>query len=354
MGAMAGRLGTFAFAAALACGSAAVADPVADFYRGKQIQLVVGYGPGGGYDVYARLLAQHLPRYIPGNPTIVVQNMPGAGSLRAANFIYNTAPKDGTAFGTFGRDMPLMGILGSNSNVQFEGRKFTWLGSSSSFGPDAYTLYVRNDSPVKTAEDARRPGGPTILMGSTGEGSSGADVPALLQQTTGLRFKVVMGYPDSNSIFTAVERGEVDGRFASYTVMNTSRPGWLTPDSGLHPILQYVRATRHPRMPDVPTARELALNEDARALIELAELPWMVSRPYAAPPGIPADRAKALQDAFIAMHKDADYLEAANRLQADVSPISGDDILNLLDKLSAAPPAQLEAMRKLQASSKQE
>ena len=354
MNAMGKALGLVASLASLVFAGAARADAVSDFYHGKQITLIVGYGPGGGYDVYARLLAQYMPKHIPGNPTIVVQNMPGAGSLRAANYIYNAAPKDGLFFGTFGRDIPLLGILGDNQAVQFDGRKFTWLGSSSSFGPDAYTLYVRNDSPVKTAEDARRPGGPTILMGSTAEGSSGADVPALLQLTTGMRFKVIMGYPDSNTIFTAVERGEVDGRFASYTVMNTSRPGWLKPDSGLHPIVQYVRATRHPLMPDVPTARELALDEKARALIELAELPWMVSRPYAAPPGIPTDRAKALQDAFMAVHKDADYLAAGERLKADISPISGDDITALLDKLSAAPPEQLEARRKLQASAGKE
>ena len=351
---MAGVLNLFLALVAFVLPARALAQSPADFYRGKQITLVVGYGPGGGYDVYARLLAQHMPRHIPGNPAVVVQNMPGAGSLRAANFIFNAAPKDGTVFGTFGRDIPLLGILGENQSVQFKGRDFTWLGSSSSFGPDAYTLYVRNDSAVKTAEDARRAGGPTILMGSTAEGSSGADVPALLQLTTGLRFKVIMGYPDSNSIFTAVERGEVDGRFASYTVMNASRPGWLRPDSGLHPIVQYVRATRHPLLPDVPTARELALDQSKRALIELAELPWMVSRPYAAPPGIPADRAKALQEAFMAVHKDAEYLAAGERLKADISPISGDDIRALLDKLSAAPSEQLEAMRKLQATGAKE
>ena len=166
MNAMGKALGLVASLASLVFAGAARADAVSDFYHGKQITLIVGYGPGGGYDVYARLLAQYMPKHIPGNPTIVVQNMPGAGSLRAANYIYNAAPKDGLFFGTFGRDIPLLGILGDNQAVQFDGRKFTWLGSSSSFGPDAYTLYVRNDSPVKTAEDARRRCYSSILKAS--------------------------------------------------------------------------------------------------------------------------------------------------------------------------------------------
>src|SRR5215213_1539649 len=139
------------------------ADAVEDFYKGKQITLIVSYGPGGGYDVYARVLARFMPKYIPGNPSIVIQNMPGAGSLRGANFIYNAAPKDGTAFGTFARNIPLIGILKTNQNVQFEPRKFTWLGSSSSFANDAYLLLVRKDATVKSVEEARRPGGPSII-----------------------------------------------------------------------------------------------------------------------------------------------------------------------------------------------
>src|SRR3954469_4267903 len=134
------------------------ADAVEDFYKGKQITLIVSYGPGGGYDVYARVLARFMPKYIPGHPNIVIQNMPGAGSLRGANFIYNAAPKDGTAFGTFARNIPLIGLLQkTNQNVQFDPLKFPWLGSSASFADDAYLLMVRKDAAVKTIEDARKP-----------------------------------------------------------------------------------------------------------------------------------------------------------------------------------------------------
>src|SRR5437588_5295367 len=156
--------------------TAARADPVANFYGGRQVNLIVGYGPGGGYDIYARLLARHLGRFIPGHPTVVVQNMPGAGSLRAVNYLYNVAPKDGATIGTFARNMPLLGLLGGNSNVQFDPRRLTWLGSTSSFTNDAYILLVRKDAPVKSIEEARRPDFPALVLGATAEGATGNDV----------------------------------------------------------------------------------------------------------------------------------------------------------------------------------
>src|SRR5262245_10389644 len=157
------------FAALALAVTPARGQDVADFYKGKRVNLIVSYGPGGGYDVYARVLARYMGKYIPGNPTIVVQNMPGAGSLRGTNYIYNIAPKDGTAFGTFARNMALLGLIKSNQNVQFDPVKFTWLGSSSSFANDAYILLARRDAKVKTVEEARRPGGPTLVLGSTAE-----------------------------------------------------------------------------------------------------------------------------------------------------------------------------------------
>src|SRR5690242_18434413 len=177
----------------------ASADPVADFYRGRQISLIVGYGTGGGYDVYGRLMARHLGRHIPGHPNVVVQNMPGAGSLRAANHLYTTAPKDGSAIGTFGRDIPLIGIIGHNPNLRFEARKFTWLGSSSSYTNDAYMLLVRKDSAVASIADARRQGGAPLILGATGEGSTGNDIPILLRDALGLNIKLITGYPDGNA-----------------------------------------------------------------------------------------------------------------------------------------------------------
>jgi tripartite-type tricarboxylate transporter receptor subunit TctC len=341
-----------ALAALALAAAAARAETVAEFYKGRQVTLVVGYGPGGGYDVYARLVGRHIGRHIPGHPNVVVQNMPGAGSLRAANWLYNVAPKDGTAIAHFARNMPLLGMMGNNLNVQFDARKFTWLGSSSSFANDAYVLIVRGDSPAKTIEDARRAGGEPLVLGGTAEGATGNDVPIILRDTIGLNVKQVVGYPDSAAIFLAMERGEVHGRTVDLSSVRAIKPDWLRPDGGYRILVQFARATRLADLPDVPTARELAKNESSRALIELTELPYKLSRPFAAPPGVPADRAKALQAAFIATHKDKQYLEEAAKLNVDVSPVSAAELVRALDLIETAPPQLLDYLRRLFAESK--
>ena len=329
------------------------ADPVEDFYKGRQVTLIVGYGPGGGYDVFARLLARHLGRYIPGNPNIIVQNMPGAGSLRAANYLYNVAPKDGTVFGLVARDMPLLGLLGKNSAVQYNPRKFTWLGSSSSFANDAYVLIVRKDAPVKTIDDARRPGGPELLLGGTAEGATGGDVPKILRDALGLHIKQVLGYRDTAAIFLAMERGEVMGRTTDLSAIRSTRPAWLKPDSDFHLLVAFGRLTRHPDFPDVPTARELATSDAARTLIEFTEQPLLtMSRPFAAPPGIPADRAQALRTAFDAAHRDPQYIADAAAVGVEISPVSAKQLAESLDKMAGASPEILDYVRKLLAGDK--
>ena len=243
---------------------AALADSVADFYRGKQVQAIVGYGPGGGYDVVARLVARFIGKHIPGNPTVVFQNMPGAGSLVAANYIYNVAAKDGTSYGLFARNMPLIALLGVNSSVKYDPQKFTWLGSTSDFEDDAYIMWLRKDAPVKTIEQARVKGGPPVVLGGTGEGATGNDVPLILQDALGMNIKQIIGYPDSNALFLAIERGEIEGRTTDYTSVVSSRPHWLGPDSPVRALMQFARRTRHPDFPNIPTARELARDDDAR------------------------------------------------------------------------------------------
>jgi tripartite-type tricarboxylate transporter receptor subunit TctC len=342
-----------AIMAALALAGAPVkADSVADFYKGKVVSLVIGYGSGGGYDVYGRLVATHLGKYIPGNPTVVVQNMPGAGSLRSVNYLYNTAPKDGTTIGTFARDMPLLGIIGNNPNVRFDPRKLTWLGSSSSYADDAYLLMTRKDAAVKSIADARRPGGPPLVLGGTAEGATGNDISTVLRDALALNIRLIVGYPDSNALFLAADRKETDGRFVGLSAVASSRAEWLRPDSGMQVLLQFARLTRHPQFPDAPTARELAPNDRALALITLAELPYRLSRPFAAPPGLPTDRAKALQAAFLAVHRDPQYLDEAGKLKIDVSPIGGDEVLKAIDGIANAPPDLLDYMKKLLSENK--
>jgi tripartite-type tricarboxylate transporter receptor subunit TctC len=328
------------------------ADAVEDFYKSKSLTVVVGYGPGGGYDVYARLFARHVGRHIPGQPNVVVQNMPGAGSLRAVNYLYNVAPKDGSVVAHFARNMPLISILGHNPNIQFDARKFVWLGSSSSFANDAYILIVRPDAPVKTIEEALRPGGEALILGGTAEGATGNDVPIILRDTIGLQVKRVVGYPDSGALFLAIERGEVHGRITDLSSVKTIKPDWLRPNSGFRVLVQFARSTRHQDFPDVPMARELARNDAARALIELTEIPYLLSRPFAAPPGTPADRARALQAAFVATHRDPQYLAEAARLDIDVSPMAAEAVVGALRRLENAPSHMLDYLRKLFAESR--
>jgi tripartite-type tricarboxylate transporter receptor subunit TctC len=332
---------------ALLLSGAVQAEAVADFYRGRTVNVIVGYGPGGGYDLCARLVARYLGRYIPGHPAVVVQNMPGAGSLRAANHLYAVAPNDGATIGTIARDMPLLAVLGDVSGVRFDPRKFVWLGSSSSFAGDAHVLMVRRDAPVRSIADARRPGGPPLVLGSTAAGTSGSDVPLLLRDTLGLNIKLVAGYPDNGAIFLAVDRGEVNGRTVDLTTMKSLRPNWLEPGGEMRALVQFARATRHPDFADVPTARELADTEAARALIELAELPYLMARPFVAPPGVPADRAAALQAAFLDVHRDPQFLADAARLQIEVDAIGPDAVLAAIDRIAGAPPDALAHLRAL-------
>ena len=332
--------------------ASARADPVAEFYKGQQVKLIVGYGTGGGYDVYGRLFARHLGRHIPGNPSVIVQNMPGAGSLRAVNFLANSAPRDGTTIATFSRDMPLLAVIGHNANVRFDARALTWLGSSSSYANDAYFLFVHKDAKVQSLEDARRPGGPPLVLGGTAEGATGNDVAMVLRSALGLNLRLISGYPDSGGLFLAVDRREVDGRFVGLSATASSHPTWLASASHMRKLLQFARVTRHPEFPDVPTARELAADDKTRALIALAELPYRLSRPFAAPPGVPQDRARALQAAFLAVHHDPLYREDAARLKVDISPIGGHDVVRAIDDIAGAPADMLDVIRTIMMDSK--
>jgi len=337
----------FVLAIAAFITTAAQADDVADFYKGKRVTLLVSYGPGGGYDVYARVLARHIGRHIPGNPNIVVQNMPGAGSLRGANYLYNVAPKDGTVFGTFARNMAMLGLLKSGQNIQFDPMKFTWLGSSSSLANDAYVLILRRDAKVKTIEDARRAGGPPIILGSTAEGTSSDAMGVLLREWLGFNLKVIAGYTDSGVLFLAIERGEVDGRTVGLSSVKANKVDWLKPNGFARVMVVFGRATRFPEFPDAPTARELAKNAEDRNLIEILEMPYALSRPYAAPPDVPPDRARALQNAFMATHKDPAYLADAEKVGIEVSPIDSEAIRKLIEQIAKTPPDQLKRIENL-------
>jgi tripartite-type tricarboxylate transporter receptor subunit TctC len=212
---------------------------------------------------------------------------------------------------------------------------------------DAYLLFARKDAQVKSINDATTPGGSVLVLAGTAEGASGNDVALLLRDTIGLNVKIITGYPDSGAIFLAVDRKEVDGRFVGLSAVSSSKADWLKPEGPVRTLLQFGRLERNSLFPDTPTARELAKDDRSRALIGLAELPYQLSRPLAAPPGLPPERARALQGAFMAMQEDADYLREAERLGLDVSPVDGVQALALIEKLAASPKELLDYMKKL-------
>lgn len=311
----------------------------------RQLKLVVGYGPGGGYDAYARVIARHMGKYLPGAPTISVQNMPGAASLRAANFIYASAPRDGSTFGTVSRDSALIALLGDSKSVRFDPLELTWLGSASTYEDDTYLLWLRKGV-ASNLKAARQPGR-EIIIGVTGDGGGGNDIASFARDALGIPVKIVTGYPDSSALFLAIERSELDGRFVGLSAVKTTQQGWLAEQSAVAPIVQFARRTRHPSFPDVPLARELGLSQRDEMLLDLIELPFALSKPYIAPPALPPSVAKALQDGFRGAMQDKELLAEFERFDADVSPIYAADVMNMLQKIQKSPEDVKARMRSL-------
>jgi tripartite-type tricarboxylate transporter receptor subunit TctC len=334
---------TRAALAFLACAAVAFSARADDFYKGKQIQLIVGTETGAGYDAYARLLQRHLPRHIPGNPSVVIQNMPGAGGLQSANYLYNIAAKDGTVIATFQRNLPLMSIVEKdNKQARFDATKYTWLGSASSGAGDAYLMIVRSDVPIQNISETLPPTRRQIILAGTAPGSQGYDIPAMLAEVLGLNIRMVTGYPSASEMSLALMRGEVEGRMIGLSALRSTQPDWLA-EKRIRILLQIGRADRHPDLADVPLARELATKPDDLTLIELMDAAQIMSWPFLAPPDVPADRAAILQKAFMDTQADPAYVAEADKAKMELSPISGDAIKKMLENLSASvTPALLE------------
>ena len=322
------RLPALAFATLLAGLAPAHAQSVEDFYKGKSITLAIGFTPGGGYDLYARHLARHMGKFIPGRPTIVPQNMAGAGSLRAANFIYSAAPKDGTAFGTFARTTGLNPLL--ESGATFDGTKFTWLGSVTN---DISLCVTWHTSKANTWENFLKY--PTNLGGQAP--SSEPDIFAnLYKNVFGAPIKLVPGYPGTNEITLAMERGEVDGLCGlSWSTIQTRHLQWLK-EKKINLLVQ-ASFKKDPEIGNVPLVMDLTKDNEKLQILKLILAAQEMARPFAAPPDIPRDRAAALIAAFDATMKDAEYLADAKKSRIDVNPVSGADIDKLLAELYATP-----------------
>jgi tripartite-type tricarboxylate transporter receptor subunit TctC len=319
---------------AVALASPAQAQSVEEFYKGKTVNLIIGYSVGGGYDLYGRLLARHMGRHIPGRPNIVPQNMTGAGSLRAAQYLYSVAPKDGTAFGTFGRTIAATPLL-TPASAQFDGTRFTWLGSVTN---EVSTCITWHTSAVKAWNDILTK---DIAMGGEGSGAD-PDVYALLYKNVfGAKIKLVAGYHGTNDVTLAMERGEVDGLCGlSWSTLKSRHMQWMN-EKKINIIIQ-AALKKQPELANVPLAIELTRDTEKLQILKLFLTSQEMARPFAAPPGLPEDRKAALIAAFEATMKDPEFIAEAQKLNMDVNPLGTKTIDGLLADLYATPKSVLE------------
>jgi len=312
------------------------ADAVEDFYKDRMVTLIAGYSPGGGFDLYARVVANHLGRHIPGQPRIIVQNMPGAGSMRAANHLYNVAPKDGSVISLTRSPViePLVGATGA----AFDATKFTWLGSGAS---DLTVCGLLGNPKVNTMADARQT---QFTLGGLGPGSDEDMYAKILRKLLGLKIHLVSGYPGGAELILAVERGELDGRCGwAYSSIKISKPDWITEKR--IKILNVLALERSPELPNVPAIMEFATSERQKQIFKFVLNAQTLGRPFAAPPGIPADRAAALRKAFDAAMADPALLAEMKAKKLDVEPIRWQSIESLLKDLYATPKEVVDETR---------
>jgi tripartite-type tricarboxylate transporter receptor subunit TctC len=309
------------------------AQSVEAFYTGKTINLAIGFTPGGGYDLYGRLVARHLGKHIPGKPNIVAQNMPGAGSMRAAQHLFSIAPKDGTALATFGRQMGITPLL--NPAAQYDGTKFTWLGSITN---EVSTCVTWNKSAVK--DWAGLLNTPVTFAGD-GPGADPDVFANLYNNVFNTKIKIIAGYRGTNPMILAMERGEVDGFCGlSWSTVKARHMDWFK-NKTINVLVQ-AALKKESDIPDVPLALDLATTEEQRQVLKVFLYGQEMARPFAAPPDIPADRNAALVTAFETMLKDPEFLSEIKKLNLDLNPTSATDIDKMLKELYATPKSVLE------------
>src|SRR3954447_17689580 len=322
----------------LLLGSAARA---ADFYQGKQVTIVVGFTSAGTYDATARLFARHLGKHLAGKPTVIVRNMPGAGSLVATNSLYSSLPKDGTTLGVVGGGIVLEPLL-NNPQATYDARRFNWIGGRT---PDNFLCLVWHTVPVSTLQDVTRR---ETVVGATGPGSGTLTYPKALNELIGTKFKIVSGYPGGNEITLALERGEVEG-YCGWALgsIKTRAPDWIR-DGKIRPLAQFTLGKSE--LPNVPLATDLADTEKGRRAIEFFAADSVLAWPLVAPPDVPAERLNELRAAFDAMMKDPQILGEAATQGLDIDPVSGSEIAELVNRIYTTPADVLELVRKINAS----
>jgi tripartite-type tricarboxylate transporter receptor subunit TctC len=327
---MRARLVLSLIALVLLFAASARADPISDFYRGRSVTLIIGYSAGGGYDAYGRTVARHLGRHVPGGPTVIAQNMPGAGSLRSANFLYNVAPKDGSVIGHFSRGLAMEPLIGTSA-TQFDARKFAWLGS----GTNEVSICMSwHTSPVKTWNDMLTL---PFTVGGEGSGSDPDIFSVVVRNAFGAKLKLVSGYPGSAEVALAIERGEIDGRCGwSWSSLKLLKPDWIA-NKRINIIAQ-LALTKSPDLPDVPLIFDFATTDRQRQMLKLVLSRQSMARPFAAPAELPADRKAALRKAFDETMADREFLAEAKQRGLEVNPVSGAAIDKLVDELYQTAP----------------
>jgi tripartite-type tricarboxylate transporter receptor subunit TctC len=326
------------------CGFAlsVAADPLADFYRDKQMRLLVHTTPGGGYDAYARLMARHIVNHIPGSPTIVVQNMPGGGGLRQANHVGNTAPKDGTTLALISQGLPLLQIAGGeadNTKLEVDFLTFHWIGNLSDSNQILVTWHT---SPVKTFADALTT---PEMLGASGVGSISVQLPSVVNHILGTKFKIITGYPAGNEMNLAMERGEINGRTANTLASyKATHPHFIT-EKKFNYIFQTGLA-KEPELPDVPLLTDLATNDLDRGVLQVMTNISEFGRPVATTPGVPQDRVAALRQAFQAMLKDRPFIDEAEKSHMEIGDMNGEQVEKLVAEIINAPKPVVERLVK--------
>ena len=321
---------------ALGANTAVAADSVEQFYKGKTVELIIGYATGGSNDTYARLLSMHMGSHIPGSPSVIVRNMPGAGSFVAVNQVYATSPRDGSVIGLGAPTMALDEKLGT-TGVRFKTSELNWIGRTNSA---VNIIMTWKTTPVKTIEDAYKR--ETTLSG-TGAGSTVSIYPNVLNHVMGTKFKLIMGYRGSSEAMLAMERGEAEGHSTSWEAVKTAHPAWLT-DGSINNILQFA-LKRHPEMPNVPTAIEIAKTDEQRAILSAVLNATEIGASFFTTPGVPDDRLAALRKAFDDTMKDPELLKDAEKTRVDIQPLTGPEVQKLIASVSDLPPGIVEKVR---------
>jgi len=313
------RIAHWAAVAAVTAAAAAPcsADTLEEFYKGKTVQIVIGFAPGGAYDLYAQLLSRHLPKFMPGKPTLIVQHMPGGGGVKGTNYLYNVAARDGSVLGMPYDAVALMNVL-TPHKVKYKATEFQWIGSALQV---AYALVVRNDSGATSFDALTRR---EAIIGTSGKGSLGFVFPSMLKWATPAKIKLVLGYRGSSETLLAMERGEIQGTVLAWASLKTLKGDWFK-NGFARPIVQF-GTKKEADLPDVPLAVDLATTADAKAVAKAVGSVSLVGRSFVLPPKVSADKLAMMRRAFDRMVKDPEFIAEAKARHGDLSPVSGAEV----------------------------